>query len=367
MSTKGHAILRAPDGETTMSVSRDSLRGRSGRNARAVLDRWQKQQDTNQGDEPVKSDDPNPFKCADCDRAYPFAEYLDNHRRKKHPTPSQEVEVTVTDVETTPPAPVDDVPLSKKGIPLKYLCPDCDRRFTLSAYLRRHRELEHGVAVAIPKKPKAKKGTGRMGVVPGSKREHKYVCPDCGKPYAYVNFYDKHRKDEHLASQADIDAEVKAAQDAADAPPEQSSEAGSYHCTKCNRTFYTDTALELHEAAHEMAEEPGPVVAYDLTDEDVPEPASVPETAADGPGDAPRPVGAIAAHAWRNREVEDGEQCQVCGGRYSLVVAHMTDSHTVAELAETVQRVQTGCEAQAQALADAEARLTLAREALGMQ
>ncbi len=44
VSTRGHVLLRAPDGVTTMSISRDSLRGRSGRNMRAEFDRWRRKQ-----------------------------------------------------------------------------------------------------------------------------------------------------------------------------------------------------------------------------------------------------------------------------------------------------------------------------------
>lgn len=44
VSSNGHAIMRAPDGEDTHSISRSSLRGRSGRNARAAFDRWLRQQ-----------------------------------------------------------------------------------------------------------------------------------------------------------------------------------------------------------------------------------------------------------------------------------------------------------------------------------
>lgn len=44
MTNRGHAFMLAPDGSTTASVTRDSLRGRSGRNARAQLTRWQRAQ-----------------------------------------------------------------------------------------------------------------------------------------------------------------------------------------------------------------------------------------------------------------------------------------------------------------------------------
>jgi hypothetical protein len=40
MGTNGHVFMRAPDGVATMSVTRSSLRGRSGRNAKAELERW---------------------------------------------------------------------------------------------------------------------------------------------------------------------------------------------------------------------------------------------------------------------------------------------------------------------------------------
>lgn len=44
MTSTGHAFMYAPDGETTTSVSRESLRGRAGRNARAAFERWQRAQ-----------------------------------------------------------------------------------------------------------------------------------------------------------------------------------------------------------------------------------------------------------------------------------------------------------------------------------
>jgi hypothetical protein len=44
MSNRGHAIMHAPDGVTTTSISRDSLRGRSGRNAKAKFTRWVREQ-----------------------------------------------------------------------------------------------------------------------------------------------------------------------------------------------------------------------------------------------------------------------------------------------------------------------------------
>lgn len=116
LSSKGHAIMRAPDGETTMSVSRDSLRGRSGRNARAYFDRWLRaQEDPEQQVEPptgpdtpqieektgqgapnsanATKDTPEPIKavrsqntasfvCGVCDRRFNTRASLGSHRRK---------------------------------------------------------------------------------------------------------------------------------------------------------------------------------------------------------------------------------------------------------------------------------------------
>ena len=42
MTKNGEAFLYAPDGVTATTVSRDSKRGRSGRNARAFFERWKK-------------------------------------------------------------------------------------------------------------------------------------------------------------------------------------------------------------------------------------------------------------------------------------------------------------------------------------
>ncbi len=44
ITKKGEAFLKAPDGSTTTTVSRSSLRGRSGANARAFFERWKKGQ-----------------------------------------------------------------------------------------------------------------------------------------------------------------------------------------------------------------------------------------------------------------------------------------------------------------------------------
>lgn len=43
MSSKGHMIMRAPDGETTFSISRRWTNGRAGMNMRSNLERWKRQ------------------------------------------------------------------------------------------------------------------------------------------------------------------------------------------------------------------------------------------------------------------------------------------------------------------------------------
>src|SRR5699024_3883928 len=107
ISSKNHAILRAPDGQTTISVSRDSLRGRSGRNCRAQFDRWLKEhtdptptpKDLAEGPvdprwEPLKKAyerieakeeavvEPEPVRCEICGQEYPTTVSLASHKRK---------------------------------------------------------------------------------------------------------------------------------------------------------------------------------------------------------------------------------------------------------------------------------------------
>lgn len=48
-SSRGHVIAYSPDGQASASISRDSLRGRSGRNAAAPLKKWLRDQEKNVG------------------------------------------------------------------------------------------------------------------------------------------------------------------------------------------------------------------------------------------------------------------------------------------------------------------------------
>lgn len=102
ISSKNHAILRAPDGQTTISVSRDSLRGRSGRNCRAQFDRWLKEhtdpaptpKDVAEGPvdprweplkeayEKIEAEGTEPVLCKVCGQEFPSASSLASHKRK---------------------------------------------------------------------------------------------------------------------------------------------------------------------------------------------------------------------------------------------------------------------------------------------
>lgn len=89
LSQRGHAIMRAPDGQATHSISRDSLRGRSGRNARAIFERWKLQHAKAQSS--VESNiiqmHSTGFEvfdrlvCPDCERVFQTPQGLSAHRK----------------------------------------------------------------------------------------------------------------------------------------------------------------------------------------------------------------------------------------------------------------------------------------------
>lgn len=92
ISTKGHAIVLSPDGESTEAVSRDSLRGRSGRNQRAALERW-KRAANGEEEEAVVLEDSTVlrFKCEACEEWFKSERSLASHQRKHEPTPVCEI------------------------------------------------------------------------------------------------------------------------------------------------------------------------------------------------------------------------------------------------------------------------------------
>lgn len=91
LSSKGHAIMRSPDGESTSSIARDSKRGRSGRNARADFERWKS----------AHLEEPKPvenvfevfdqLRCKVCGETFKNARALGAHRNKHYPAVTCEI------------------------------------------------------------------------------------------------------------------------------------------------------------------------------------------------------------------------------------------------------------------------------------
>lgn len=96
---QGHIVARAPDGETTICISRSELRGRSDKNVRADFNRWLKQQpeqpeqtEVSTPAEEAKEPEPHPdhvphpkqWECAEegCGRSFATERGLKSHRRK---------------------------------------------------------------------------------------------------------------------------------------------------------------------------------------------------------------------------------------------------------------------------------------------
>lgn len=101
ITKRGHAIMKAPDGVTTAALSRDSLRGRAGRNARAEFERWKRQS----VDEMIVPEgvtiekagiltrgvftETQSFECPElhCDRVFPTSGRLAQHSRTHRDMP----------------------------------------------------------------------------------------------------------------------------------------------------------------------------------------------------------------------------------------------------------------------------------------
>jgi DNA-directed RNA polymerase subunit RPC12/RpoP len=81
LSSGQHAIMLAPDGETTASVTRSSLRGRSGRNARSVFTRWQRQQRQLAAQEEEEMAEVVQYRCAECGRTFGTERSLGSHSK----------------------------------------------------------------------------------------------------------------------------------------------------------------------------------------------------------------------------------------------------------------------------------------------
>lgn len=71
MTSQGHVFLKAPDGIETATVSRESLRGRSGRNAAAPLKRWHRrlEQEREEREQAARKGAGSSFGIADLEQA----------------------------------------------------------------------------------------------------------------------------------------------------------------------------------------------------------------------------------------------------------------------------------------------------------
>lgn len=110
ISSKGHAIMRAPD-STSMAIGRESKRGRSGLNAAAEYRRWLKTQQPS-GVPGSMADEP--LVCPDCEKTFPSVRALSAH--------------------------------SRKHSMVKETCPDCGKQVV---YLESHRVRSHGTGAKV--------------------------------------------------------------------------------------------------------------------------------------------------------------------------------------------------------------------------
>lgn len=55
LSKNGHMVMYAPDGVSSQTFARSSLRGRSGRNAKAIFERWLRQQNNDKETDDVRT------------------------------------------------------------------------------------------------------------------------------------------------------------------------------------------------------------------------------------------------------------------------------------------------------------------------
>lgn len=263
-----------------------------------------------------------------------------------------------------PTEPVDDseVGISPTGRPQSYKCEKCDRAFVGPGYLANHRRKNHGL----------------IGPVILDAPNARFECPDCDRRFVSEDAYDEHRVDHARTAVVT--------------------------CEKCQETF----GSSLHLAAHRVREHspqpvataPAPVAAEEtVSSAPVSVEASVlsePETAAESAPETVRAdAGELRTYVPLAPVVAQGEfactepgcgarfstrfslrahtishaqvlVCEVCGKSFTFITAHQAQAHSTVELAEAMFRMRTWCEETAAASEDAEARIALAREALGM-
>lgn len=176
LSQNGHAIMYAPDGETTASVSGHS-KGTRSRQARADLDRWLRR---------------NRKRRKPLHRTIP-ARSFENNPEPEH-TPEQENPMSTSTTTTTyacPDCPDREPFVSGGALALHrqrthdgLTCPECKERFTgggMSERYRDHRLEKHGV------EPKSK--TLHVRPIDGV-----YHCPWCGVPFGSLGGLAGHTK-----------------------------------------------------------------------------------------------------------------------------------------------------------------------------
>lgn len=186
MSNRGHAIMYAPDGKTTASVSYHS-EGHIPKVARANLDRWLRRN----GKRPTA---PTRRKSKPLRRT---SERRNENRPKSTPEPTPEPEHN-----------------NRMELPMatRYGCPDCPGRdpFDTPGALKLHRQRTHD-GLQCSECPEVFKGPGMTdryrthrleahGIEPKSKKLHVqavdgvYSCPWCGKPYTALASLAGHSK-----------------------------------------------------------------------------------------------------------------------------------------------------------------------------
>lgn len=157
ISSKGHAIMHAPDGETSMSISRESLRGRSGRNQFAKFERWRKQQEPDYV--------PDTSLASAFQEAVEKREHPDDHKHRL----STELDAGALSAPMTGESeaeesqmPVSEAPSEQKRLVIKggkqwstaddepFTCSDCGKSFASGKGLGGHRRVHNPLYAAKP-------------------------------------------------------------------------------------------------------------------------------------------------------------------------------------------------------------------------
>lgn len=183
LSQNGHAILYAPDGESTASVSGHSDGPHKSKAARADLERWLRR-----NGKPTTAP-----------------------TRRKHKPLRRKSQVNYPKPTPTP-TPEHDNQLESPIMATRYGCPDCPERdpFNTPGALKLHRQQAHD-GLQCSECSEAFKGKGKTeryrthrleahGIEPKSKKlgvqavDGVYSCPWCGKPYTALTSMAGHSK-----------------------------------------------------------------------------------------------------------------------------------------------------------------------------